>query len=436
MKKNFKFYVLVLISLVAGNMIFSQDLIRHSDLPDGFASFGIKDGVFGADGTNVVTVSTGKDFKEYAEKGGYLIYVEGKIDITDGYLPENVKTENELLGKFINERTEGKFSTWKEWRDNFAKVMTKNSDYAGGMRHKNIDKTMDSYFRNLVNDWSKMIQVRVGSNTTIIGADENAKLCGASLQISGNNIAIRNLTLQDAFDPFPHHEAGDGWNAQYDSINIAGGYDIWIDHVTFQDTISVGNNNFAHVKLGDKTDEKWQTSDGFLDMNRDFRNITVSYCHFYNHDKTSLIGSSDKEQLSVTRTVTMHHNYFHNCVQRLPMIRLTNLHLYNNYFDVDKKSLYKSSYAIGARYAAKINSEENYFGSGIAYSMKGASKNFGAIYSNKDTDKSSDRKCYGEFEESKKLLFEVPYAYTLESSKNLNKTLPALVGAGILKVEK
>ena len=132
--------------------------------------------------------------------------------------------------------------------------------------------------------------------------------------------------------------------------------------------------------------------------------------------------------------MTAHHNYFHNCVQRLPMTRLSNVHMYNNYFDVDKKSEFKSSYAIGARFGSSINSEGNFFGKGINASMQGAKSNYGSIYSNGDIDKSGGKKL-DQFKLSKAKLFDIPYEYKLDDAKTLDKTIPSLAGAGVLKVE-
>ena len=118
------------------------------------------------------------------------------------------------------------------------------------------------------------------------------------------------------------------------------------------------------------------------------------------------------------------------------MVRLSDLHLYNNYYDVDKKSAFQSAYAIGARFNAKINSESNYFGSGIKYSVQGATKNYGSVYSNNDVDKSSSGKRSDQFSSSKTPLFTVPYEYSADDAKTLNKTLPSQVGAGVLSVER
>ncbi|MBQ4378125.1 MAG: polysaccharide lyase family 1 protein [Treponema sp.] len=430
MKKNF----LAGIAFACASLCFSQ--IKATDRPSGFASVGAKS-QFGGNPEKSVVVTNVNDLRKYAGEGGYVIYVSGMIDITDGMLPDTAFSETEKLNEFISKNTGGAVKSWSEWKTKFALCMKKNTDYTGGGRHAGIDSSMDKYFGTLLNKWKGVVLLNVASDTTIIGLDGSSGLKGGSLQLSGvENVAIRNLILQDAFDPFPHHEDGDGWNAEYDCLCVVSSKNIWIDHVTFQDTISVGKNAFAHVKLGDKSDEKYQTTDGFLDIKGSSAAITISYCHFLNHDKTCLWGASDKERLSETRTITAHHNYFHNCVQRLPMVRLADLHLYNNYYDVDKKSSFQSSYAIGARFSANINSEGNYFGSGIKYSVQGASKNYGSFYSSGDVDKSSGGKRTDQFTSAKKPLFEVPYEYSVEEAKNLNKVLPAQVGSGVLEVER
>ncbi len=430
MKKNF----FACVAFACASLCFSQ--IKATDKPDGFASVGAKS-QFGGDPSKSVVVTNAEDFKKYASAGGYVVYVSGMIDITDGMVPATAFDDTDKLSSFISSNTGGAVKSWSEWKTKFALCMKKTTKYIGSGRHDGIDSSMNTYFSKLLNAWKGIVLVNVASNTTIIGLDGSSGLKGGSLQLSGvENIAIRNIVIQDAFDPFPHHETNDGWNAEYDCICVNASQNIWIDHVTFEDTISVGKNAFAHVKLADRTDEKYQTTDGFLDIKGSSAAITISYCHFLNHDKTCLWGASDKESLSVTRTITAHHNYFHNCVQRLPMVRLSDLHLYNNYYDVDKKSAFQSAYAIGARFNAKINSESNYFGSGIKYSVQGATKNYGSVYSNNDVDKSSSGKRSAQFSSSKTPLFTVPYEYSADDAKTLNKTLPSQVGAGVLSVER
>ncbi len=98
----------------------------------------------------------------------------------------------------------------------------------------------------------------VASNTTIIGLGENSGIKGGSLLLKNvQNIAIRNMNILDAFDPFPDVQKNDGFNAQYDGISIESSKNIWIDHCHFKDTVELD-----HVHLADKELTKWQTYDG------------------------------------------------------------------------------------------------------------------------------------------------------------------------------
>ena len=96
----------------------------------------------------------------------------------------------------------------------------------------------------------------------IIGLGTNSGLKGGSINISGvSNVAVRNLTIQDAYDPFPHHEKDDGFNAQLDCIVIQGTTsNIWIDHCTLKDTMY-----YKKVAISGGS-EKWQTYDGLCDI--------------------------------------------------------------------------------------------------------------------------------------------------------------------------
>ncbi len=141
----------------------------------------------------------------------------------------------------------------------------------------------------------------------------------------------------------------------------------------------------SYVSTGGSTSEKWQTYDGLCDIKNSVKNIVVSWCKFEEHDKTMLIGSSDSDGSNETRTVTLHHNYFYNCGQRLPMVRNTKLHMFNNYFDASSPH-YTQQYAVGVRKNSLIVAEGNYFGSGIAYSFNNSD---GSLYLSENTDEST-----------------------------------------------
>lgn len=276
------------------------------------------------------------------------------------------------------------------------------------------------------------IKILPASNTTIIGLDENCGIIGGTINISGvSNVVIRNLLIQDAYDPFPHHEKNDGYNAQWDGITIQGSCsNIWIDHCTIEDTM-----NIYKVSTGGSTSEYYQTYDGACDIKGDGKYVTVSYCKFYNHDKTMLIGSGDDEGDSSVRQITLHHNYYLDCEQRLPMVRNTTLHVFNNYYDFDSSGFYSSSYAVGVRAGSIIYAENNYFGSGIYYSFRNSD---GSLYSSGNTD-NSKKGCDSTVTGSTLFSSAVngyTYSDILETASDAKATVTNNAGAGVWSVEK
>ena len=190
---------------------------------------------------------------------------------------------------------------------------------------------------------SKSITVHVPANTSIIGI-ENAKLKGADLVLDSNNIIIRNIMFEPPYDYFPSWDPKDGkegnWNSQYDSISIKGGTHIWIDHCHFQDGPETVEKYF---------NRKYEHRDGLIDISNQSDYITLSYNIFENHNKAILIGNSDSKITDEGKlNVTLHHNYFHNLVQRVPRVRFGKVHVYNNYYQSDNKnSEYSYSYSLG-----------------------------------------------------------------------------------------
>ncbi len=112
--------------------------------------------------------------------------------------------------------------------------------------------------------------------------------------------------------------------------------------------------------------------------------VTVTYNHFHDHDKASLIGGSDGlDKLDGGQlNVTFHDNWYENSGQRLPRVRFGKVHIYNNYYvgdatgnDDPKLSLYQNHLktieaqnkgnifraAFGIGKESAIYSENNYF---------------------------------------------------------------------------
>ena len=351
-----------------------------SDEPVGYASLGTS---YATSATNAKTVSNRTELINAVKSGGVII-IDGMIDMSDGRLVAAGKKSTDstpALDDFVKSKSNSSYTTYSAWVEAYSKAcqLTTEDDKADP---GNSD--LQSVMKELNEAYGKIIRLDLESNTTLIGKGPGCGIRGGTIQISGkSNIQIRNLTIQDPFDPFPHHEANDGYNAQWDGVNIQGkSENIWIDHCTFEDTIDLG-----YVNTNGSSQEKWQTYDGLCDMKNNSTNITVSNCKFQNHDKTMLIGSSDSDGDNSKRFVTLYGNYFYNCGQRLPMVRNTTIHILNNYYDASSPH-YSQSYAVGCRKNSIIYAEGNYFGSGIQYSFK---DNDGTLYASGNTDNSSKR---------------------------------------------
>ncbi|WP_285553598.1 pectate lyase family protein [Actinoplanes regularis] len=202
------------------------------------------------------------------------------------------------------------------------------------------------------------IQLKVPSNTTILGL-ANARLIGLNLLISGaDNVIVRNLRLEDAADCFPAWDPTDGsagnWNSAYDLITLTGGTHVWADHNTFSDGDNV--DSLQPVYFG----RPYQVHDGALDVIRASDLVTISYNVFQEHDKTMLIGSTNTVGADVGKLrVTVHHNRFANIGQRAPRVRFGQVDVYDNYYYETDEDFYQYSWGVGV-YSA-IYAENNFF---------------------------------------------------------------------------
>lgn len=317
----------------------SSEEILASDKAIGFAGLGVDMSKM----VNTVTVSTGSELKQYAKKGGHVIFVQGNIDMSEGMLPAegsvmDGSSATDKMNSFVASKSE--YSSYGEWIKNTTNV--------------SASKKTDT--PSISNAYKSTIQITVANNTAIIGLD-GACVRGGSFSIRNvSNVVIRNISLKDAVDPFPHHESGDGWNAQHDLVSIDNGKNIWIDHCTFEDTLTLGKA---------ANGEKLQVYDGLCDMKSTTTNVTVSNCVFKNHDKTMLIGSSDDdgEKDPAARKISLFYNYWLNCGQRCPFVRNSLCHVLNNVYDSDSNRIYNSQTSINARAGSVVCAENNSFGS-------------------------------------------------------------------------
>ncbi|XP_048326547.2 probable pectate lyase 4 isoform X2 [Ziziphus jujuba] len=140
--------------------------------------------------------------------------------------------------------------------------------------------------------------LNVSSYKTIDGRGHRIKFTGKGLRLKEcEHIIICNLEF----------EGGRGHDV--DGIQIKpNSKHIWIDRCTLSDY-----------------------DDGLIDITRQSTDITISRCHFSNHDKTMLIGADPSHIGDRCIRVTIHHCFFDGTRQRHPRVRFGKVHLYNNY---------------------------------------------------------------------------------------------------------
>lgn len=323
---------------------------------DGWAASGLGvDGGAKAVPANVFTVSTRSELVSALKSAAAakIIYIKGRINLS-------VDDDNrELLEKDYADPAYN--------FDAYAKA------YAPALWNVKLDKGRpvrpltgpleEARARSEANQ-KKRIVINVPSNTSIIGVGKDAKIVKGNLVIGAGveNVIIRNVAFEDAFDYFPSWDPADSWkldksyagcqelyvdaktgpqvcpggrwNSEYDNISINGGKRVWIDHCSFSDgdrpdKLFPPVYPFPHNEHGQKV----QKHDGLVDITNGADLVTLSYNVFREHDKTLLIGSSDSSKLDTDKlNVTLHHNLFENTGQRMPRLRFGKMHSYNNLF--------------------------------------------------------------------------------------------------------
>lgn len=275
--------------------------------------------------------------------------------------------------------------------------------------------------------------IKIPSDTTLIGVGNNAGFINGSLMLSKvNNVIIRNLKIEAPIDVAPKFEEGDGWNAEWDGINIITSTYVWIDHVTLTD------GKFTDDMYQEKDGWKYVQHDGLLDIKRGSDFITISYCLFENHDKTMLIGHSDKnaDQDENKLNITLHHNVFLDITQRAPRVRFGKIHMYNNLFkgSVNKsKTVYPYQYSIGLGYKGSVLSENNQFMiDGLKDNCKVAKQFKGDNLRDNNSLFNQSKLKLSSCGFVDNLNWFVPYQYSVDDIKQFSKNYGRLVGSGKL----
>ncbi|KAJ5365506.1 Pectin lyase fold/virulence factor [Penicillium concentricum] len=150
-------------------------------------------------------------------------------------------------------------------------------------------------------------QVRVGSNTSIIGKDANAILSGFGILVKEKtNVIIRNLGVKKVL-------ADNG-----DAIGVQKSTNVWIDHCDV-------SSDMDHDK---------DYYDGLIDVTHAADYVTISNTFIHDHYKASLIGHSNSNSAEDTGhlRVTQNNNFWYNINSRGPSFRFGTGHIYNNYY--------------------------------------------------------------------------------------------------------
>ncbi|KAF2339483.1 pectate lyase family protein [Flavobacterium tistrianum] len=167
------------------------------------------------------------------------------------------------------------------------------------------------------------------SYVTIEGIGDDAVANGWGVRLkSASNIEVSNLGFMNC-----DSTAGDNVGMQQDN-----------DHVW------VHNCDLFYGNAGSDADQI--KGDGALD-NKTSTYITMSYNHFWDNGKASLLGLS--EGTTAGLYVTYHHNWFDHSDSRHPRVRYYSAHIYNNYYDGVCK------YGAGSTMGSSLFVEGNYF---------------------------------------------------------------------------
>ncbi|MFF5014331.1 polysaccharide lyase family 1 protein [Streptomyces sp. NPDC001165] len=288
---------------------------------------------------------------------------------------------------------------------------------------------------------AKNIVFKVPANSSIVGVPgTKAGITGGSLQVKDvDNVVIRNLAFSATGDCFPQWDPTDGddgnWNSAYDAVTLPGASHVWADHNTFTDAPHLDSANPKYYG------REYQIHDGALDITKGSDLVTVERNRFVDHDKTMLIGSSDRDSTGKLR-VSIHHNVWKGIVQRAPLARIGQIHVYNNVYDTTTVDGYAPLYSINSRAKAQVVVKDNYWkvpsGSKVSKLLSGDGTGSVAGGGNLVNGTATDLVAAYNAASFKKIRTTVNWTPTLTagletSAMNLPIELATTTGSGVLK---
>ncbi|MEI8085300.1 MAG: T9SS type A sorting domain-containing protein [Paludibacter sp.] len=182
-------------------------------------------------------------------------------------------------------------------------------------------------------------------------------LTNGDLYISNNNNATGSFTFEGVGDD----AVTNGWsfclktatNVEIRNIaamnnNSTNGDDFGLQQDN--DHVWIHNNEMYYGNAGSDADQV--KGDGAMDVKLSTY-VTISYNHFVDNGKCSLLGLSEGTTSGLY--VTYHHNWFDHSDSRHPRVRFYSAHIYNNYYDGTSK------YGAGSTMGSSLFVEGNYY---------------------------------------------------------------------------
>lgn len=200
-------------------------------------------------------------------------------------------------------------------------------------------------------DGGNMARMKDYKNVTIEGIGSDATIdgwgfhfmAGDSSNGKGSSFEIRNLTFVNYSEDAVGMEGASKTNAYTDAPVSR----CWVHHNTFLP----GDGTIGGTVT--PTDSDKAEGDGSCDFKRG-EYFTLSYNYFDDCHKTNLIGASTSNW---QYNVTYHHNWWNNAQSRVPLLRNSNVHFYNNYVSVSDSN----DYVHGMEGTSYLFSEANYY---------------------------------------------------------------------------
>lgn len=357
------------------------------------------------------TINTDGTYSGTLDTSAKIIYVSGTISLNMNKALTEYTADAYLAAAGCTYTSAA--TMWTDYYAAFAPTVWNTSLVASGSKYvPNTVSGAPETARNCAYTKQKAVVVlNVPSNTSIIGLGNSAKIIHGNLVIGGSagapadNVVIRNITFEDAFDFFPQWDPTDSfpsvttttsatvdsngcsyttptfcvggrWNAQYDNISVLYATHVWIDHCTFSDgdrldhdypVVSSWYFGSSSNQISQLTEQHVQHHDGLIDVTKTGSYVTLSYNKFFNHDKSFNLGGTDTPSISAENPtalkITFNNNYFLNLKQRQARMRYGMIHMYNNYYEgtLDSTANYPWSVAWTVGQSSKGYMENNAF---------------------------------------------------------------------------